>query len=156
MTELLKAGTESYAEERASDREAAREASTVSIDTATDPLFWRHAYCLAELEVGLIEIGGARSVELETLRTSLKGASDALLKVRTDAAPALRAFADFSEEVRNLRIHRLASIRGQEGRPASSEALDENDRALRVMPPADASRSAPGPTISPTSVARRC
>ena len=75
VTELLKARTESYAAERASDREAAREASTVSIDTATDPLFWGHAYCLAELEVGLIEIGRAKAVELETLRASLKGAA---------------------------------------------------------------------------------
>ena len=138
VTELLKARTESYAAERASDREAAREASTVSIDTTTDPLFWRHAYCLAELEVGLIEIGGARSIDLETLRTSLNGARDALLKVKADAAPALRAFADFSEEVRNLRTHRLGSIRGQESRPSSPEALDENDRALRVVPLADA------------------
>ena len=72
MAELLKARSESYAAERASDREAAREASSVAIDTTTDPLFWRHAYCLAELEVGLIEIGGARAIELEKLRTSLE------------------------------------------------------------------------------------
>ena len=68
----------------------------------------------------------------------MNGARDALRKVRADAAPALDAFADFSEEVRNLRAHRLGSIRGQESRPSSSEALDENDRALRVVPLADA------------------
>lgn len=137
-TGLLKAKSEAYAAERSSDREAAREASSVARDRITDPLFWRHAYCLAELELGLIEIGGARAIDVEKLRTSLIGARAAMRNVEADPASALKAFAEFSEEVRNLRAHRLRSLLGHGGRPSSVAALDEDDRALRVVPLADA------------------
>ncbi|MEJ7640191.1 MAG: hypothetical protein WKF75_20050 [Singulisphaera sp.] len=139
-TGLLKAKSEAYAAERSSDREAAREASSVAIDAITDPLFWRHAYCLAELELGLIEMGGTRATDLEKLRDSFSRARETLRNVKTNAATAFDAFADFSDEVRTLRAHRLRSLLGQESRPTSSAALDENDRSLRVVPLADALR----------------
>lgn len=116
----------------ANDRTARRDEGSGG-NSAADPEFWKLAIRLAQIELSLLELGGASESELAGLAAAAGTARDSI-----QGAPdrAFESFARLADQIRVARADRLRAILQERGRGFA--VLADADRGLRVMILADA------------------
>ncbi|WP_406695968.1 hypothetical protein V5E97_33745 [Singulisphaera sp. Ch08] len=127
----LKRESDSFLAERAARSTTSLDSGESEGQSPADPNFWRTASGLARLELGLLEIGGAKKEEVASLRETYDRACRKL------GGSPFAEFAEFSERIRSLRRARLIAIAEKPNPDLLSENLDAVDRAIRVLPLAD-------------------
>ncbi|AGA26729.1 hypothetical protein [Singulisphaera acidiphila] len=127
----LKKESDSFLAERAARSSPSSDPALSETESPADPSFWRTASGLARLELGLLEIGGAKKEEVASLRETYDRACRKL------GGSPFSEFAEFSERIRSLRRARLLALGEKPNPDLLYEQLDAADRALRVLPLAD-------------------
>ncbi|SIO61692.1 hypothetical protein SAMN05444166_6828 [Singulisphaera sp. GP187] len=127
----LKRESDAFRAERAARSATNLDPTSSEEESPPDPNFWRTASGLARLELGLLEIGGAKKEEIASLRETYDRACRKL------GGSPFAEFAEFSERIRSLRRARLSAIGEKPNPELLYEYLDASDRAIRVLALAD-------------------
>ena len=127
----LRKESDSFLAERAARSTTSPDPTLGDDESPADPSFWRTASGLARLELGLLEIGGAKKEEIASLRETYERACRKL------GGSPFAEFAEFSERIRSLRRARLLALGEKPDSDLLHEHLDASDRAIRVLPLAD-------------------